>query len=75
MEHRKRKMNQQKVEISTLLRMIMTKSRSKKFRHEAKTSRSLTKSLAFEAIESLKDSDQCGSRTHMRELEHVIEIF
>ena len=68
-------MNQQKVEISTLLRMIMTKSRSKKFKHVTKASRNLTKALAFEAIESLKDSDQCGSRTHMRELERVIEIF
>ena len=65
-------MNQHRVEISTLLRMVMTK-KTKNIKHDSKPVRGITMALALEAIGALKDSDQCGSRISMRELEHVIE--
>jgi hypothetical protein len=60
MEHRKRSMMQHKVEISTLLRIVIENKKSGKFQYNGKNPPSLTKALATEAIESLKNCDHCA---------------
>jgi hypothetical protein len=59
MEHRKRRMMQQKVELSTLLRIVMASRKISKFRDNGSASYNLTKALASEAMESLKNCDHC----------------
>ncbi|HEY6976484.1 MAG TPA: hypothetical protein VH396_09340 [Chitinophagaceae bacterium] len=59
MEHRKRSMMQQKVELSTQLRIVMASRKISKFRHNGSASYNVTKALASEAIESLKNCDHC----------------
>jgi len=62
MEHRKRRMMQQKVELSTLLRIVMAARKISKFRDNGRASYKLTKELAAEALESLKNCDHCERR-------------
>jgi hypothetical protein len=59
MEHRKRSMMQQKVELSTLLRIVIGNKKTRRFRVNGKNTQDLIKSLAFDAIESLKNCDHC----------------
>jgi hypothetical protein len=56
MGHRKRSMMQHKVELSTLLRIVMERKKSVQFRKNV-SSRDLVKALAFEAIEALRTCD------------------
>jgi hypothetical protein len=62
MEHRKRSMMQQKVELSTLLRIVMASRKIEKFRSNGNASYKLTKALASEAMKSLKNCDHCERR-------------
>jgi hypothetical protein len=57
MEHRKRSMMQHKVELSTLLRIVMANKKRARFQLNGKKPRNLIKALASEAIESLKNCD------------------
>ncbi|HXL55547.1 MAG TPA: hypothetical protein VN958_04770 [Chitinophagaceae bacterium] len=59
MEHRKRSMMQHKLELSTLLRIIIANKKSEKFQYDGRTLQNLTKTIASEAIESLKNCDHC----------------
>lgn len=75
MEHRKRSQNWQKVEISTLLRMVIAQKNGKRMQYVAKAPKNLSRELAIEALESLKECDHCGSNAKMSELNQVIEIY
>ena len=57
MEHRKRNCMQHKVELSTLLRIVITNNKSGTLRNNAKSSQQLTKALAAQAIKSLQNCD------------------
>lgn len=57
MEHRKRSRMQHKVELSTLLRLVIAKKGIAKFQRQKKNSKNLAKALATEALESLKSCD------------------
>ena len=59
MEHRKRSMMQHKVELSTLLRVVIANNKTRRSRLNRKSPQNLTKALASEAIESLKNCDHC----------------
>jgi hypothetical protein len=53
---------QHKVELSTLLRIVMANKLNTKFQHYENHSENLTKALAVEALESLKNCDQTEKR-------------
>ena len=57
MEHRKRNRRQQKVELSTLLRIVTASRKNASFRNSENPSQNLAKALAYEAMEYLKDCD------------------
>ena len=59
MEHRKRSMNQQKVELTFLLRIVMANGRNRKILHNTKAAQNIIRTLAIEALKSLEDSDHC----------------
>jgi hypothetical protein len=50
---------QHKVELSTLLRIVIARKKSRSFRLSEKNTQNLIKALAVEAIESLKNCDCC----------------
>jgi hypothetical protein len=53
---------QHKVELSTLLRIVMANKPDTKFQHYENHSENLTKVLAIKALESLKNCDQVEKR-------------
>ena len=57
MEHRKRRRMEHKVEISTLLRIAIAKNHSRKFHNNDEGEAGIARSLAAEAMESLKNCD------------------
>jgi len=61
MEHRKRNSMQHKVELSALLRIAITNNKNRKFRNNRTGSQHLIKTLAAEAIISLKNCDRAVS--------------
>ena len=61
MEHRKRSRLQHKVELSTLVRIVMANSNHRAFESYEISSHDLAKTLAAEAMESLKTCDHADS--------------
>jgi hypothetical protein len=61
MEHRKRSMLQHKVELPTLVRIVMANGDHRAFRSYGINSHDLAKTLASEAMESLKTCDHADS--------------
>jgi hypothetical protein len=59
MKYRKRSMLQHKVALSTLLPMAIANEKSGKFQGNGNGAQNLTKALASEAIESLKNDGHC----------------
>jgi hypothetical protein len=59
MEHRKRNMMQHKAELSTLLRIVIASKKSVSFQDNGSASQNLTKALASEAMEYLRNCDHC----------------
>jgi hypothetical protein len=62
MEHRKRNGMQHKVELSTLLRIVMASKLNTKLHHYENRTDGLAKALAVEALESLKNCDRTEKR-------------
>jgi hypothetical protein len=61
MEHRKRSRLQHKVELPTLVRIVMANGNHRAFRSYEISSHDLAKTLASEAMESLKTCDHAES--------------
>ena len=68
MEHRKRNRLQHKVELSTLVRIVMANNDHTTFRNYGISSHDLAKTLASEVMESLKTCDHADSGLKQKKL-------
>jgi hypothetical protein len=59
---------QHKVQLSTLLRIAIAKNNSAKFPNNRRASHLLTKALAYEAIEALKNCDHCETSNQSKKV-------
>ena len=68
MEHRTRSRLQHKLELPTLVRIVMANGKRRDFRSCEISSHNLAKTLASEAMESLKTCDHAEPGLHQQKL-------